>query len=140
MTVKPQISARITPVVVENGFAFISGQLPREDGQLQCIGKVGTDVQMDKAQAAAAICARNCVNVLLSKVRKQDVLRIVKLTGFVASASDFNTQASVIDAASDVILEEFGPEIGAHARSAVGVAELPHNASVEVEMIVAIKR
>jgi len=139
MSTKPQVSARITPVVVANGFAFVSGQLPRIDGELIATGKVGSDVDLERAQAAAEACGQNCVNVLFSEVQKEDVLRIVKLTGFVASASGFNTQAAVIDAASDVILKEFGPEVGAHARSAVGVAELPHNASVEVEMIVALR-
>jgi enamine deaminase RidA (YjgF/YER057c/UK114 family) len=136
--VSPQISNRVTPIVVHNGFAYISGQLPRENGELQFVGKVGAEVQIEKARDAASICARNCISVLLSKVKKQDVVRIVKITGFVASAKGFNAQGVVIDAASDVFLENFGPERGAHARSAIGVAELPHNAPVEIEMVVAV--
>jgi enamine deaminase RidA (YjgF/YER057c/UK114 family) len=139
MSGKSNISTRVTPVVVQNGFAYISGQLPRERGELQFVGKVGAEVPVEEARAAAAMCARNCISALLGQVDKQDVLRVVKVTGFIASATGFNAQGAVIDAASDVILDSFGPVRGSHARSAIGVAELPHNAPVEIEMIVALR-
>ncbi|GJD53988.1 hypothetical protein OPKNFCMD_6768 [Methylobacterium crusticola] len=135
----PQVSNRVTPVVAHGGFAFVSGQLPRENGALSQTGKVGAEVELDDARRAAAICARNGLDVLLGVFDEADIVRIVKITGFVASAAGFNAQGAVIDAASDVLLDRLGPERGAHARSAVGVAELPHNAPVEVEMIVAVR-
>lgn len=135
----PQASSRVTPLVAHGGFAFVSGQLPRENGALSATGKVGAEIDLEEAQRAAAICARNGLDVLLGRFDDADIVRILKITGFVASAAGFNAQGAVIDAASDVLLERLGPERGAHARSAIGVAELPHNAPVEVEMIVAVR-
>lgn len=133
------VSTRVTTVVAHGGFAFVSGQLPRDNGVLIRTGKVGAEVELDEARRAAAICARNGLDVLLGAFDEADIVRIVKITGFVASAPGFNAQGAVIDAASDVLISRLGPERGAHARSAVGVAELPHNAPVEVEMIVAVR-
>jgi len=126
------------PVVVEGGLAWVSGQLPWAGDGLRAAGKVGGAVD----QALAKDCARDCVlnglAVLAEAVGSLDrVRRIIKLVGFVASAPGFTAQPAVIDAASTLLVEIFG-ERGRHARSAVGVAELPRDAPVEIEFVAAI--
>ncbi len=134
-----QPSTRATPVVIYNGVAHVSGQLPRANGALAFKGKVGGEVSVDAAQAAAQLCISACLDHLAKAAGGEDrIVRILKITGFVASADGFNQQGAVIDAASDIILERFG-ESGKHARSAIGVAELPHGAPVEIEMIAAVE-
>ncbi|MBO0145241.1 RidA family protein [Agrobacterium sp. Ap1] len=133
-----QPSTRVTPVVVHNGVAHVSGQLPRENGVLALRGKVGAEVSVVQAQSAAALSINACLEQLRNAIGPEGrIERIIKITGFVASAPGFNQQGAVIDAASDILLGQFGPS-GAHARSAVGVAELPHGAPVEIEMIAAV--
>ncbi|MFK4771875.1 RidA family protein [Rhizobium sp. ZW T2_16] len=133
-----QPSTRVTPVVVHNGVAHVSGQLPRENGVLALRGKVGAEVSVVQAQSAAALSINACLEQLRNAIGPEGrIERIIKITGFVASAPGFNQQGAVIDAASDILLDQFGPS-GAHARSAVGVAELPHGAPVEIEMIAAV--
>ncbi|MBM7324889.1 RidA family protein [Agrobacterium sp. S2] len=133
-----QPSTRVTPVVVHNGVAHVSGQLPRENGVLALRGKVGAEVSVVQAQSAAALSINACLEHLRNAIGPEGrIERIIKITGFVASAPGFNQQGAVIDAASDILLDQFGPS-GAHARSAVGVAELPHGAPVEIEMIAAV--
>lgn len=133
-----QPSTRVTPVVVHNGVAHVSGQLPRENGVLALRGKVGAEVSVVQAQSAAALSINACLEQLRNAIGPEGRIdRIIKITGFVASAPGFNQQGEVIDAASDILLDQFGPS-GAHARSAVGVAELPHGAPVEIEMIAAV--
>jgi enamine deaminase RidA (YjgF/YER057c/UK114 family) len=133
-------STRVTPVVVHDGIAYVSGQLPRIAGDLRVRGKVGAEIDLERAREAARLCAEACIAQLARHVGEANILRVLKITGFVASARGFNQQGAVIDAASDVFLERFGADSGAHARSAVGVAELPHDASVEIEMVAAVKR
>ncbi|MBO9112072.1 RidA family protein [Agrobacterium sp. S2/73] len=133
-----QPSTRVKPVVVHNGVAHVSGQLPRENGVLALRGKVGAEVSVVQAQSAAALSINACLEQLRNAIGPEGrIERIIKITGFVASAPGFNQQGAVIDAASDILLDQFGPS-GAHARSAVGVAELPHGAPVEIEMIAAV--
>ena len=128
-----------TPVVVHGGLAWVSGQLPRLEGVLRFHGKVGTDLDLDAACEAARLCGMQCVAALAHALGGTDrVLRALKLTGFVASATGFTQQPLVIDAASAVLVELLGPA-GQHARSAIGVAELPHGAPVEVELVVALR-
>jgi enamine deaminase RidA (YjgF/YER057c/UK114 family) len=118
--------------------AYLSGQLPRVDGGLSSLGKVGAEVSVEQAQEAARICILQglaCLKQALDSLNA--VERVLKLTGFVASAPGFNQQPVVIDAASKLLTDLFG-ENGRHARSAVGVAELPRNAPVEIEMILAV--
>jgi enamine deaminase RidA (YjgF/YER057c/UK114 family) len=127
------------PVTVHERVAYVSGQLPKVDGEVRLLGKVGDDVSIAEAQEAARICilqALACLKQELGSLER--VERVLKLTGFVASAPGFSQQPAVIDAASRLLTEAFG-ETGRHARSAVGVAELPRNAPVEIEMIVAIR-
>jgi enamine deaminase RidA (YjgF/YER057c/UK114 family) len=133
-------SNRVTPVVVHDGIAYVSGQLPRLAGVLQYQGKVGSDVDLETARIAAALCAEAGYAVLCEVVGAENILRILKITGFVASAAGFNSQGAVIDAASDVFLERLGASNGSHARSAVGVAELPHGAPVEIELVAAVRK
>lgn len=122
-------------VVLVDGVAYVSGQLPKVDGAVKLFGKAGADVSLDEARAEARICALQGLASLQAALGSLDrVTRIAKVSGFVASASGFNDQPKVLDAASDLFCEVFG-ERGRHARSAVGVAELPRNASVEIEFI-----
>jgi enamine deaminase RidA (YjgF/YER057c/UK114 family) len=110
------------------------------DGEVRLLGKVGAEVSVAEAQDAARICVLQGLACLEQALGGLDrIARILKITGFVASAPGFHQQPNVIDAASHLLTDLFG-ENGRHARSAVGVAELPRNAPVEIEMIVAIRR
>lgn len=138
LPVAPVPAFQYVPVTVHERLAFVSGQLPRK-GEEIVTGKVGSDVDLERAQEAARLCVLQGLACLRQSLGSLDrVERILKLTGFVASASGFNQQPKVIDAASELLGKVFG-ENGRHARSAVGVAELPRNASVEIEMIVSLK-
>jgi enamine deaminase RidA (YjgF/YER057c/UK114 family) len=129
--------ASYVPAVRSGAYVHTSGQLPFIDGVLPETGKVGADVTPERAQELAAICALNAIAAVKSVVPLSAVRRVVKVVGFVASAPDFTGQPAVMNGASNLLLEAFG-EIGAHARSAVGVAVLPLDAPVEVEMIVEV--
>lgn len=125
------------PVVVQGDLAFVSGQLPKEDGEVRVTGRVGEEVGVEAARHAARVCVLQGLAVLAATLGGLDrVRRIVRVTGYVASAPDFHAQAGVLDAASDLLVDVFG-DAGRHARSAVGVAELPRDAPVEIELIVA---
>lgn len=126
------------PVVVEGGLAWVSGQLPWAGEGLRATGKVGEAVDQAAAEACARDCILNGLAVLAAAIGSLErVRRIVKLTGFVASAPGFTAQPAVIDAASTLLVAIFGDR-GRHARSAVGVAELPRGAPVEIEFVAAI--
>ncbi|TMB67763.1 MAG: RidA family protein [Chloroflexi bacterium] len=116
---------------------FVSGAGPiGADGAVT--GKVGGDVDIGVAQAAARLCVINCLSALQEEIGElEEVGRVVKLLGFVNSAPGFNDQHAVMDGASSLLLDLFG-ERGKHARSSVGMAELPMNIAVEVEMIVEV--
>lgn len=126
------------PAVRTGNYVYTSGQLPMRDGELVATGKVGAEVTLEAAADMAAVCAINALAAVNGLVGIDSVVRVVKLTGFVASAPGFNSQAAVLNDASDLIAEIFG-DAGRHARSAVGVAELPLAAPVEVEMIVEVE-
>ena len=132
--------AAYVPAVVEGNLVFTSGQLPMVSGALPATGKVGDGqglVSAADAKAYARISALNALAAVKSVIGSLDrITRIVKLTGFVASHPDFTGQPGVINGASDVLGEIFG-DTGAHARSAVGVAVLPLDSPVELELIVA---
>lgn len=126
-------------VTLYRGVAYVSGQMPKVDGEVRVFGKVGADVDLETARGEARICILQGLACLKAALGSLDrVERILKIGGFVASAPGFNAQPKVIDAASDLLVEVFG-EIGRHARAAVGVAELPRNAAVEIEMTVAYR-
>ncbi|OMC30620.1 RidA family protein [Mycobacterium colombiense] len=129
--------ASYVPAVRTGSLVYTAGQLPMQDGELLATGKVGAGVSPDEGKAMARICALNALAAVDSLVGIDEVARVVKVVGFVASAPGFNGQPSVINGASDLLAEVFG-ERGAHARSAVGVSELPLDAPVEVELIVEV--
>ncbi|HZR52827.1 MAG TPA: RidA family protein [Streptosporangiaceae bacterium] len=133
--------AAYVPAVVSRGFVYVSGQLPFIDGKLQLTGKVGAEVSADEAAALARICALNGLAAAASVAGPDGldgIARIVKVVGFVASAPGFTSQPVVINGASELLIEVFG-ESGRHARSAVGMAELPLNTPVEVELIAELR-
>jgi enamine deaminase RidA (YjgF/YER057c/UK114 family) len=125
-------------VIVHGGIARTSGQLPRIDGALTCVGTLGRDVSVEQGREAAAVCALNALSVLEQALGSLDrVERVLTVTGFVASDPDFHEQPSVVDGASRVLSDVFG-EAGRHTRSAIGVAALPRGGAVEVEVTVAV--
>src|SRR5215207_1634139 len=127
------------PATGAGALIFTAGQLPFENSELRKIGKVGDAVSVDAASAAARLCALNALAAAAAEAGGLNrISRIVKVTGFVASAAGFNAQPQVINGASELIGEVFG-EAGLHARSAVGVAELPLDAPVEVELVAELK-
>lgn len=129
--------ASYVPAVRTGDLVYTAGQLPMQAGKLAGTGKLGAQVTPDEGKALARICALNALAAVDSLVGIDSVTRVVKVVGFVASAPGFNGQPSVINGASDLIAEVFGDR-GAHARSAVGVSELPLDAPVEVELIVEV--
>ena len=134
----PTPIASYVPVRIAGDHAFVSGQVPIDDGVLLSDGKLGADVTVEEGQGAARRCALQALSALRSVLGSLDDVRgIVKLDVFVASAPGFTDQSKVADGASDVLVEIFGDE-GRHARAAVGVAELPLGASVEVVVVARI--
>jgi enamine deaminase RidA (YjgF/YER057c/UK114 family) len=126
-------------VVVHDGVARTSGQLPRIDGRLTCVGVVGDTVTVEEAREAAAVCALNALSVLRAELGSLDrIVRILSMTGYVASAPGFDQQPAVIDGASRVLVDVFGDR-GRHTRSAVGVIGLPRGGAVEIELSAAIR-
>ena len=128
--------AAYAPAVQSGQWVFTAGQLPFVNGELLMTGKVGTDVDPGSAAQAARMCALNALGAVKSVAGDLDrVARVVKVTVFVASAPDFTGQPAVANGASELMGLAFG-EAGVHARSAVGVASLPLDAPVEVELVV----
>jgi enamine deaminase RidA (YjgF/YER057c/UK114 family) len=126
-------------VVVHDGVAHTSGQLPRIGGVLTCLGRLGDDVTVEEGREAAGVCALNALAVLEVALGSLDrVERVLTVTGYVASAPDFHEQPAVVDGASRVLFDVFG-EAGRHTRSAVGVAALPRRGAVEIEVTVAVR-
>ena len=130
--------AAYVPAVRSGNQVITSGQLPFVNGQLDALGKVGADVSIEDAQAAAAVCALNAIAAVGSVVDLDDIVRIVRIGVFVASDPDFHGQPQVGNGASELIGQIFG-EAGTHARAAVGVAVLPLNACVEVELVAEVR-
>jgi enamine deaminase RidA (YjgF/YER057c/UK114 family) len=134
--VNPPVAAYV-PAVQSGNQVYVSGQLPMADGQLLATGKVGADVSPERAKELAQRCALNALASIDALVGLDRVVRVVKVVGFVASAEGFTGQPSVINGSSELFGAVFGAA-GQHARSAVGVAELPLGAPVEVEVIVEV--
>ena len=130
--------AAYVPAVRTGALVYTSGQLPLQAGDLTHTGKVGAEVTPEQAKVAARTCALNALAAIDALVGIDAVIRIVKVVGFVASAPGFSGQPGVVNGASEVLGELFG-DAGAHARSAVGVSELPLGAPVEVELIVEVR-
>ncbi|MFM8599263.1 MAG: RidA family protein [Mycobacterium sp.] len=129
--------AAYVPAVRTGNLVYTSGQLPLQGGALSHTGKVGAEVGSAEATLAARTCALNALAAIDALVGIDSVTRVVKVVGFVASAPGFSGQPAVVNGASELLAEVFGAS-GAHARSAVGVAELPLDAPVEVELIVEV--
>lgn len=126
--------ASYVPFTVCNGVLYASGQLPTENGQVKVAGIVGKDVSLEDAQKAARLCAINLIAIVksacngdLSKLRK-----VLHLTVLVASSPDFTSQHLVANSASNLFVEVFGNEVGAHSRAAFGIASIPLNGAVEI--------
>lgn len=129
--------AAYVPAIRTGNQVWTSGQLPFVDGQLPATGKVGAEVTAEQAEDLARTAVLNALAAVDALVGIDKVARVLKIVGFVASAEGFTGQPAVVNGASNQIGEIFG-EAGAHARSAVGVAELPLGAPVEVELVVEI--
>ncbi|MDX6285034.1 MAG: hypothetical protein QOG53_519 [Frankiales bacterium] len=129
----------LAAVVVHDGVARTSGQLPRVAGELTCVGVLGDTVTVEQGREAARICALNALSVLRDELGDLDRIdRLITLTGYVASAPGFDQQPAVVDGASAVLFDVFGEPAGRHTRSAIGVAALPRGGAVEVELTVAV--
>ena len=134
--VVPPVAAYV-PAVQSGAYVYVSGQLPISSGELLATGKVGAEVTAEQARDLARQCALNVLAAIDALVGLEYVVKVVKVVGFVASAPGFTGQPTVVNGASELFGEVFG-EAGRHARSAVGVAELPLAAPVEVEAIVEV--
>jgi enamine deaminase RidA (YjgF/YER057c/UK114 family) len=135
----PQPAGAYTRAVRHGDLVFVAGQLPMTDGKVQYIGKVGRELSPDDGYAAARLCALNALSILQAELGSLDnIVRIVRVAGFVASAEGFTAQPKVINGASELLHAVLG-ERGIHARVAVGVAELPLGAGVEVEVTAAVE-
>jgi enamine deaminase RidA (YjgF/YER057c/UK114 family) len=132
----PASAGAYVPATRAGALIFTAGQLPFEGGELHTTGKVGDAVTLEKAKGAARLCALNALAAAAAVAGGlNQIARVVKVTGYVASAPGFNSQPEVINGASELIGQLFG-DAGLHARSAVGAAELPLDAPVEVELVV----
>jgi enamine deaminase RidA (YjgF/YER057c/UK114 family) len=129
------------PVVVHGDTIYVSGQLPRDGDKVHVVGQVGRDVTLEDAKRGARLALIRGLAAIKAHLGSLDnVTQILKLTVFVHSAADFSGQTAVADGASELIMELFGPERGLHTRTSVGVAQLPRNAAIEVELIAALAR
>jgi enamine deaminase RidA (YjgF/YER057c/UK114 family) len=131
--------ASYVPAARSGSLVYTAGQLPIVKGELVAVGKVGAEIPPEYAAELARTCALNAIAAVRAEVGELSrVRRVVKVVGFVASAPDFYGQPQVINGASDLLGEVFG-DAGKHARSAVGVAVLPRNAPVEVELVAEVE-
>ena len=131
--------AAYVPAVKTGNLVFTAGQLPVVDGKLVLTGKVGSDVTPEDAKKMAEICALNALAAISLVADIDQIEKIVRVGGFVNGAPGFVAIPAVINGASELLIKLFGEVNGKHARTAVGVAELPLNAPVEVEMVVQLK-
>jgi enamine deaminase RidA (YjgF/YER057c/UK114 family) len=131
--------AAYVPAVKTGNLVFTAGQLPVVDGKLVLTGKVGSDVTAEDAKKMAEICALNALAAISLVADIDQIEKIVRVGGFVNGAPGFVAIPAVINGASELLIKLFGDVNGKHARTAVGVAELPLNAPVEVEMVVQLK-
>lgn len=131
--------AAYVPAVKSGNLVFTAGQLPVLDGKVVKEGKVGTEVSPEDAKALAQICALNALAAIALVADLDQIERVVRVGGFVNCAPGFVAIPAVVNGASEFLLKVFGEVNGKHARTAVGVAELPLNAPVEIELIVQLK-
>jgi len=131
--------AAYVPAVRTGNLVFTAGQLPLVDGKIPFIGKVGSDVTPEQAKDMAQVCALNALAAISLVADIDQIERVVRVGGFVNGVPGFVAIPQVINGASELLIKLFGEVNGKHARTAIGVAELPLNAPVEVEMVVQIK-
>lgn len=129
----------VEPVRIDGLIVYASGQVPFDGDALASVGKVPSQVSMEKAVAAAALCAANVLRAVRHKIGSLDrIEQVIRVTGYVNSDPNFTDQHLVINGASDLLIKVFG-EAGRHARTALGMAQLPLGASTEVEMILKLR-
>jgi enamine deaminase RidA (YjgF/YER057c/UK114 family) len=133
----PKPVAAYVPAIRTGNLIFTAGQLPLISGQMAAVGKVGSEVDIDEAKKLAELCALNCLAAVETILPIENIVRIVRVVGYVNGAPGFTNQPTVINGASELFVNLWG-ESGKHARSAVGVADLPLNAPVEVELTVEV--
>lgn len=134
----PKPAGSYIPVVKTGNLLFVSGQIPMKEGTVVFQGKVPTNISVEDAQKAAKLCIINALAQIKAEIGTLDkILRIVRVSGFVNSSQGFSEQPKVINAASDLLFEIFG-ESGKHSRIAIGVASLPLNSTVEIDLIAEI--
>lgn len=137
----PSVAAPVAsyvPAVVSGSTVWTSGQLPMVDGSLSATGKVGAEIDPEQARELARVCCLNALAAIADRIGDLDrVVRVLKVTGYVASDPAFTGQPAVVNGASDLLGLAFG-DAGVHARSAVGVAVLPLDAPVEVDLVVEV--
>ena len=140
LPIPPKPAGSYIPVVVSGNLVFVSGQIPMEDGQLKCQGKVQNNQSIQNAQNAAKLCIINALSQLNTHFGTLECIeKIIKVSGFVNAEESFTEHPKVINAASDLLVDIFG-EKGKHTRIAVGVTSLPLNATVEIDMIIEISK
>lgn len=136
LPIPPKPAGSYIPVVQSGNLAFVSGQIPMQDGKVLYTGKVPSEKSIEEAQKAARLCAVNLLAQLKSSLGNLDrITKIVRVSGFVNCTLDFAEHPKIINAASDLFFEIFG-EKGKHTRIAVGVSSLPLNSTVEIDMTV----
>ena len=131
--------AAYVPAVRTGNLVFTAGQLPLVDGKIPFVGKVGSDVTPEQAKELAQVCALNALAAISLVADIDQIEKIVRVGGFVNGIPGFVAIPAVINGASELLIKLFGEVNGKHARTAIGVAELPLNAPVEVEMVVQLK-
>ena len=132
----PKPAGSYIPVVVSGNTAYVSGQIPIQEGKVAYTGKIPSKQSLEEGQKAAKLCIINALAQIKQELGDLDrIKKIIRISGFVNSAEDFTKQPFVINAASDLLFEIFG-EKGKHSRIAVGVASLPLDSTVEIDMIV----
>ena len=130
--------AAYVPAIRTGNMVFTAGQLPLIDGKIPLTGKVGSSVSIEQAQEFAQVCALNCLAAVETVADVNKIVKVVRVVGYVNGVSGFVTQPAVINGASELFIHVWG-EGGKHARSAIGVAELPLNAPVELELVVEVE-
>lgn len=134
----PKPAGSYVPVVIADKLAFVSGQIPIKDGKVVYVGKVSEDVTIEDAQKAARLCIINALAHLKTELKSLDrISKIVRVSGYVNSSSDFTEQPKIINSASDLLFEIFGQR-GQHTRIAIGVSSLPFNSVVEIDLVAEI--
>lgn len=134
----PKPAGSYHPVIIANGMAFLSGQVSRNGEGVMTAGKVGKDLTLEQGKDAARTAALNVLSIIKNYIGFEKVTKILRMSGFVQTSPDFYEIPQVMNGASDLFLEVFG-ETGIHARSAVGMASLPMNAAVEIEVTLLLK-